>query len=230
MMKAVIAGVFVSAMAMQATHANAESWFQLEAGIGASHVSDMGDGTWIQEGAKNNQEHLNSPALMAGFTGKLYQRGNVDVRYHSDYVYLGTYTASVDGVPDANYNPVTHTVHNMPAGERYSPFNGQGHTQGVPLTLDVGYTWRGFRFGVEGGAWVYWQTWHESLYDLGNNWDHFKHDPKAQFGYVAGANVSRGNLSLSYRYYQIRPDWSTGTPGLATGAQVLMATYRTNLF
>lgn len=216
------------AVASFAVHADSISdYVQFEAGIGAQHIADMGDGTWIQQGAPNNQERQNTPAFMAGLTGSIIQRGAWDARWHLNYVYIGTYTASVDGVPDDNYNPHTHQVHNMPAGMRYSPFNGQGHTQGVPFTLDVGYTYRGWRVGAEAGVWAYAQSWHDSLYNLADEWQHFNRSPKIQFGYVVGANVSRGPFSLSYRYYQIRADWSgNGTPGLATGAHVLMGTYR----
>jgi hypothetical protein len=225
MKKAAIAAII--ALASVAAHADSVSdYIQFEAGVGMSHISDMGDGTWIQQGAPNNKEKQTTPAFLIGLTGPLYTRGRFDLRWHVDYVYLGTYTASVDGVPDANYNPQTHQVHNMPQGMRYSPFNGMGHTQGIPVTLDLGYTWHGFRFAVEGGMWAYRQTWHESLYDLSNQWVHFQHDPKTQFGYVAGARIERGNFALSYRYYQIKADWSKGTPGLATGSHVLMATYR----
>ncbi|CAH2911476.1 MAG: hypothetical protein CPSOU_1997 [uncultured Paraburkholderia sp.] len=207
-----------------AASAHAEqSWFQFEAGIGATHIKDMGDGTWIQEGARSNHENKNSPALMAGFTGQLYASGNWDVRYHADYVYIGKFSASVDGVPD-EYDPVKHKIVDY-KGERFSPFDGQGHVQGVPLTLDVGYTYRGWRVAAEAGAWVYWQTWHESLYDLSGQWCDLSHKTHAQVGYVVGARVERGPMSLSYRYYSIKQSWNP-YPGLATGAHVLMATYR----
>jgi hypothetical protein len=224
MKKAAIAVIF--ALASVIAHADSISdYIQFEAGVGGSHISDMGDGTWIQRGAPNNKERQNTPAFMAGVTGPLYSAGNWSARWHLGYTYIGTYTASVDGVPDDNYNSHTHQVHDWSGAQRYSPFNGQGHTQGVPFTLDVGYTWHGYRFAVEGGMWAYWQTWHESLYDLSDKWDHFTHVPKMQLGYVAGARIERGNFALSYRYYNIKQDWSTGTPGLATGAHVLMLTY-----
>lgn len=214
------------AVVLAASCAHAESFFQIEAGLGASHITDMGDGVWIQKGAPNNRERQNTPAVMLGLTGELYRREAWDVRYHVDYVYIGSYSASVDGVPDENYNPQTHTVHDFPASARYTAFKGNGHTQGVPLTLDVGYTLRGYRIGVEAGMWAYWQTWHEGVLNNGDNqWADLSHKTKLQVGYVVGASVSRGPLAISYRYYQIRPDWSTGKPGLATGAHVLMATY-----
>ena len=207
--------------------AHAASFFEIEAGLGAAQIKDMGDGTWIQQGAPNNYERKTTPAAMVGFTGQLYARGAWDLRYHADYVYIGQFNAGVDGVPDDYYNPVTHKVlaawHET--GSRYSPFNGQGHVQGVPLTLDVGYTYRGWRVGLEGGAWVYWQTWHESLYNLGDEWQDLSHKTVAQLGYVVGASVTRGNLGLSYRYYGMSAKWNP-YPGLATGVHVLMATYK----
>jgi hypothetical protein len=146
------------------------------------------------------------------------------LRYHADYAYIGEYKASVLGVPDDQYDPRAHQIVNY-QGERFSPFSGHGHVQGVPLTLDVGYTTHGWRFGAEAGPWLYWQTWHETLYDLGNQWDDLSHHTSAQVGFVAGASVERGHLALSYRYYQISQKWNPN-PGLATGAHMLALRYR----
>lgn len=218
----------LAALAILAAHsAHAQSWFQFEAGIGVARIADMGDGTWIQQGAPNNHEQKTTPAFLVGVTGPIYARGALDVRWHAGYVYLGEFSASVDGVPDAYYDSVRHQV--LPAwrdtGARYSPFSGHGHLQGVPVTLDVGYTWRGWRIGAEAGPWLYWQTWHESLYALDNEWHDLSHKTHAQVGYVVGASATRGNLGVSYRYYGVRPSWNP-YPGIATGTHVLMATYR----
>lgn len=227
---ACVAGLLASACVAQcakAETAHAETFFEIEAGIGAAHIKDMGDGTWIQQGAPNNREKVNSPAFMVGFTGSLYETARYDVRWHADYVYLGSVSASVDGVPDQYYNPSTHQVSPTFAatGDRYSPFNGQGHTQGVALTLDGGYTTHGYRFGVEAGPWIYWQTWHESLYDLAGNWDDLSHKTSPQLGYVVGASVARGPWSVSYRYYGMKARWNP-YPGLATSAHMLTLNYR----
>ena len=224
-MKRTALAVLLSAVIPISAHA--ESWFQFEAGLGVACINDQGDGVWIQQGAPNNHEQTTTPALLLGVTGPLYARGALDLRWHVDYVYLGEYSASVDGVPDEFYDPVHHEV--LPewsqTGARYSPFNGHGHLQGVPVTLDVGYTWNGWRFGVEAGPWLYWQTWHESLYGLDNEWHDLSHKTQVQVSYVVGANVSHGNLSLSYHFYK-----ATGGgnpyPGLASGANVLMMQYR----
>lgn len=218
---ALVAGM---ALALMVTHASAEDFLHAEIGLGFGVAHDMGNGTWIQDGLPDNHEKLTFPAVQAGITGTIYQRGAWDLRYHVSYVYLGEQSASVMGVPDDQYNPKTHQV-NMPAGERYSPFNGHGHVQGVPLTLDVGYTWRGWRFGAEAGAWAYFQTWHESLYNLANEWQDLSHKTTMQIGYVVGASVERGPFSLSYRYYSMKAEWNP-YPALATGSHVLMARYR----
>lgn len=209
-----------------AAHADSiTDYIHFEAGIGFGLAKDMPDGVWQQQGSPDNHVKLTFPALLAGATGSIWTRGRWDVRWHADYAYLGEQRASVMGVPDAAYNPQTHQdiTKNMPP--RYSPFNGHGHMQGVPLTLDVGYTYRGWRLGAEAGAWVYWQTWHESLYNLDNQWQDLSHKTVPQIGYVVGASIARGPVSLSYRYYQVSQRWNP-YPGLATGAHVLMATYR----
>ncbi|QVN19973.1 hypothetical protein [Burkholderia pyrrocinia] len=40
-------------------------------------------------------------------------------------------------------------------------YGGQGHTQDIALTLAPGYSYGGWRFSVEGGPWIFWQTRHE---------------------------------------------------------------------
>lgn len=227
-MKALLAAL-ATTIALAATPARAESWFQFKAGVGVSRITDQGDGVWIQQGAPNNHEQKTTPAFLVGLTGPLYTRGAFDARWHVDYVYLGEFSASVDGVPDEYYNPVAHQVLSTwkQTGLAYSPFNGHGHLQGVPLTLDVGYTYNGWRIGVEGGPWLYWQTWHESLQGMGevDQWHDLSHKTQMQVGYVAGASVSRGNFTASYRHYS-----ATGGgnpyPGLSSGANVIMLQYR----
>jgi hypothetical protein len=222
------AAAVAATLGCAAASAHADSiadYIQFEAGVGFGVASDVGDGVWVQQGSPDNHVKLTFPALLAGATGPIWSSGRWDARWHLDYAYLGEQRASVMGVPDDAYNPQTHQdiAANMPP--RYSPFNGHGHVQGIPLTLDVGYTYSGWRLGAEAGAWVYWQTWHESLYNLANQWQDLSHKTVAQVGYVIGASVERGNFGLSYRYYNINQRWNP-YPGLATGAHVLMATYR----
>ena len=49
-----------------ASGAHAESFFQIEAGLGAAKVVDVGDGTWQQWGAPMNLVRLQSPVVSLG--------------------------------------------------------------------------------------------------------------------------------------------------------------------
>lgn len=201
-----------------AQFASAESFFHAEVGLGQQISKDMGDGIWKQD-ALPHSEKMVTPVYFAGIYGSLFEEARWDMQWHLDYFYFGTLTASCLCVPDANYNPQTHqTVGTLP---RLSPFNGQGHTQGVSLTIAPGYSMDGLRFGVEAGPMLYWATWHESLYDLANHWDNLSHKTHMQLGWVAGASVSHGSWTLSYRYYYERAQWNP-QPGIVTGTHMLM--------
>lgn len=195
-------------------------WFNFEAGVGAASTKDLGDGTWYQQGVPHS-EHLKTPAFLAGLTGDVYSNGRYDVRYHLDYVYIGQQSASCLCVTDPEYSPVTHKA-SVPG---YIPFNSFGHVQGVSLTLEPGYTWHGVRFAVEAGPWVFWNTWHVHRVDPAQpGVDDLSHKTKVQMGWVAGARLSHGDYSVSYRYYHEPQDWSTGSPGIANGTHMLMLT------
>jgi hypothetical protein len=190
------------------------SWFDFEAGIGVSQSKGMGDGVWVQQGAPGNREQLRSPAYLAGITGDLTDH----LAWHADYVYFGGLSASVDGVPDANYDPHAHRmIGNLP---RYSPFNGQGHTQGVMLTLEPHTALHGVRFGAEAGPFLYWATWHESLYALDNQWHDLSHKTVPQLGAVAGVSVGANGWKVAYRYFYQKQKWNP-YPGMVTGTHML---------
>lgn len=201
------------ALLTAAPFAQAESFFQFEAGIGGQISSDMGDGTWRQDGVAYSHERTYSPAVLAGFTGDY---GNW--QWHVDYVWFGQINASCVCVPDSAYNPHMHIA----SESGYIPFKGFGHTQGVAMTLGYGITRNGWRYGIEAGPWIYWATWHESRIDPeypGNN--DLSHATVPQLGWVAGARIERGLYSLSYRYYSAEQRWNP-YPGMVTGTHMLM--------
>jgi len=193
----------------------------LELGYGYAYTKDMGDGTWYQEGVPH-AETLKTRAFLAGLTDTVYTNGAFDVRYHLDYVYFGTQRASCLCVGDNEYNPKTHTA-SVPG---YIPFEGSGHVQGVALTFEPGYTWRGLRFAAEAGPWVFWDTWHVQRVDPaypGNN--DLSHRTRAQIGWVAGLRIESGNTSISYRYYNEPQQWNP-YPGIANGTHMLTYVWR----
>lgn len=201
-----------------------ESFFQIDLALGGAYTRDMGDGVWKQEGAPDNKEQIKSPAVYVGVSVPVYARGDWDWRANLGYTYIGEFSASVNGVPDEDYNPYTHKVSPTYTGP-LSPFSGHGHVQGVSLTLETGYTVNGWRFDVEAGPWVYWQTWHESLYGLDNQWHDLSHKTVPQVGWVAGVGVSKGNFGVVARYYNVNQKWNS-YPGLSRGEIAVMARYR----
>jgi len=198
------------------------SWFDFEAGYGLQKSQDMGDGTWYQEGGPYHRK-LDGKAYLAGITGTVYESGPWSVNYHLDYLYYGGLGTGCTCVGDDFYDGATHS--RKPGYSSTAVFNSQGHVQGVPLTLDLGYTWYGVRFSVEGGAWVYWPTWHTSVaLPDGSSLD-LSHKPTAQLGYVVGARIESGHTSLSYRYYRMKDKWNPN-PGIVTSTQMLMLNWR----
>jgi hypothetical protein len=196
--------------------AYAGSWFQFEAGAGVSLASDV-DGVWTQHNVADNHERVKTPAFVAGLTGELYAAHNWSFNYHADYTYLGTQTATCNCVSDADYAARNY------GGTAYR-FDGSGHVQGIALTLEPGYTYRGTRFAIEGGPFLFWTTWKEAAYL--DPTQHVRTPSGMRVGYVMGARIERGNLSLSYRYYTHILNSTDQYPGLVRNLQTLTAVYR----
>lgn len=213
----------MAVLAVAASSVHAQTFFQIEAGLGGAKVQDIGDGTWQQWGAPFNKVNLQSPVLMLGFTGQLYEHKSFDLRYHVNYVYVGEYTATCKCAEhDEDYSIPAHKIK---AGAPLGYYNGHGHLNGVALTLDAGYTYAGYRFAVEGGAWAYQQTWNQYAQ---TSWgDYNLQGSKAiHVSPVGGVRAEHGQFSVSYRYYKVKQDWSNGVPGLAGGVHAFTANYR----
>lgn len=206
-----------------ASGAHAESFFQTEAGLGGARVVDMGDGTWQQLGAPLNRVNLQAPVATFGITGELWRRRAIDLRYHIDYVYVGEYSASCKCAEhDEDYDTKTHTVK---AGAPLGYYSGHGHLNGVAATLDAGYTYHGYRLALEAGMWAYIQTWNQYAQTSWAEY-HLQTPRSVHYTYVVGARIDRGPMSLAYRYYDVKQDWSNGVPGLARGAHAFTFNYR----
>lgn len=196
----------------------------LEFGYGLQWTKNMGDGTWYQQGSPHSL-NMNGKAWLAGVAGTLYESGPWSARWHASYVYYGGLSASCECTArDEDYDPQHHVRLRQPPEAPLGEFNGFGHVQGVPVTLDIGYTWRGVRLALEGGMWAYWSTWHESAAVWGQDIN-ASHHTAVQFAPVFGARIESGTLSVSYRYYRMRPLWDP-YPGIANGTHMLMTTWR----
>jgi hypothetical protein len=211
-----IAGL-LSVIAINA-HAD-ESLFGIETGTGYSEAQGVHDGIWVQEGLSHDQS-LNAPSFMLGLTGDILNKGPWSLSYHADYVYTGTINVQAMAVADADYN--THTKMAV-SGSPQTRFSGSGHTQGLALTLAPGYNISDWRLQVEGGAFLFWQTWHEAVYL--NPVVVVDHRTTPEVTWTAGASISKGPLSLSYRYFNKSQSWNPA-PQYTSGEQLLLVTYR----
>jgi hypothetical protein len=216
-MKLTTIAALLSLFAINA-HAD-EPLLGIEMGAGYSQALGVHDGIWVQEGLSHDQT-LDAPALMFGFTGDLLNRGRWSLSYHADYLYTSTINVQAMAVPDNDYNLQTKTA---TPGSPETRFSGSGHTQGMALTLAPGYNLGAWRFSVEGGAFLYWQTWHETAYT--EPVFNANHKTTAEVTWIAGASVSRGPISVSYRYFNKSQLWNP-MPQYTSGEQMLMATYR----
>jgi opacity protein-like surface antigen len=243
MKKVAIAALF--ALASAAAHADSiTDYVHAEIGIGGSAYANGPDGLWYQDGFEHKLD-LTAPAVRAGLTGPLYERGNWGIDWHIDYVWLGTVHTNAE-VPSAKTNTSqgkwvgadfiganTSNPCNGPC-TNLSDFIGSGHDMGVSMTLEPHYTYRGWTLGVEAGPYFHRSTWSEDVTDWYASATsapaniHVAWRPVWSVGAVVGASVSYRNFGLSYQYYLNKQTGSASNPynPIWTGAHVLMATYR----
>lgn len=232
MKKAVAIGVVASfAVMAYASRANAQSWFQFEAGAGLVNYETV-DGRWYQEGMPNNHVSKNNVALQAGFTGPLVTRGNWGVDWHAGYVNLGRAAAYGDCTPyDENYDPHNHKFTNKHAAP-LAYFTGSGSTQGALFTLEPYYWFKGVRIGVEAGAYVNHWNWNEDVSNWALSYDmnpQNLHLSASKWGVapVVGVSVGNGKLTASFRHYFLRLEaQGANVPPVWNDANVVSLTYK----
>lgn len=177
-----------------AAHAQS-SWFQFEAGLGYTHYQ-TDDGRWYQQGAPIDHLSTSAIALGAGFTGDVWSKGSWGVSYHADYEYMGTTSASCMCTSDANYSRATHSWKGP--DDNPTSFSGSGHTQGVVLSIEPWYEKWGYRFGLEAGAFLHFDTWTEQV---GKGIGQLHAPTGLHIAPMAGITVHRGAFSVAYRHY-----------------------------
>lgn len=218
-----------------ATQARADSitdYVHLELGAGAAWYGTKGDGTWYQQGMPHSLG-LSAPALLAGFTGPLWQRESWGIDWHVNYVYLGHVESDCVCTPmDQNYSPVTHQKLNL-YNVQDAQFVGNGNAQGIALTLEPYFRYRGWRVGVEAGLFPYRPSWDEMIYNwapgpgIATSTITARTPHAVQIGKIVGISVGRGPLSISYQHYFLPTRFDDAhSPAIWKGADVLMVKYR----
>jgi len=220
---------YITALAvgmMLALSAHAESFFQLEVGLGRADYKSQGNMIWYQQGLPYTLR-LKPPAFLAGFRGDILERANWGLSWHVDYEYLGSVETNAIATTDENYDPVTHACRTDPCAAQ-TRFTGHGNVSGIALTLEPHLDWNGFRLGVEGGPFIFFPSWTVSLTPatpvpgIGAT---VVHAPGGlHVGGIVGASIGYKNFSLTYQHIwdKVKPEF---TP-VWSSTNVVMARYR----
>ena len=186
--------------------AHAESFFQIEAGLGVTQYETQ-DGRWYQQGMPVSSVSARNLAWSVGATGALLQRGRWGIDWHVDYVNLGRAAAACECTPnDANYNPSTHAYNPNVAPAPLAYFTGNGRSQGFVLSVESYYWLQGVRLGVEVGAYVNYSQWQENVYGWTTDYATARRDLSISTCYwgvvpVVGASVGNETWLVGYRHY-----------------------------
>jgi hypothetical protein len=212
-----------------ACSAQAESFFQIEAGIGGSAYQHAANGTWYQDGFEHRFD-LTAPAIEGGFTGDLFQAEHWGVSWHADFVWLGTVHTQAMATPDdANYNAKTKGCNGpcLPLAD----FLGSGHDMGVMFTLEPHVDYGGWRFGVEGGPYLHRDTWAVNVLN-DQRWSsspinlHVAYSSGWNLGYVLGTSIGYKHFSVAYQYFRNAGKSSDPYPPVWTATHLLLLKYR----
>lgn len=210
-----------------------------ETGLGISTFPLYGNGIWIQQGLPYST-HLTVPAITAGFTGTAYRIKDVSIDWHADYVFLGHVETDAIATTDANYSLKNRSC--IGACVANTRFVGNGNINGFALTVEPKYHYGQWAFGVEVGAFIFRPTWNETLYvnnligaNLPNSPDgpngsviHVAYNPSWMVRPMAGASISYGHFSLTYRYFHDQTYYNAShqIPGVWSSTHLVSVTYR----
>ncbi|MDQ7977152.1 hypothetical protein QYH69_07815 [Paraburkholderia sp. SARCC-3016] len=222
-----IAALAAGAALSLSSGAHAESFFEVEAGLGVTHF-DIPDGRWNQQGSPQSALHVDFPAFKIGTNFRVYEGEKFGVRAHVDYVNLGHLSARCECTEDRNYDLATKKV--LDPSIPTANLSGSGNAQGVALTLEPYFLYRGWHIGVEAGLFPYRPSYSVSAFWHLDGSTHTYDTPHTlQWGQVVGLNVQRGNFGISYQYYRLPTRYDDEhNPAMYKGAHVLMLTVNTN--
>ncbi|CAE6837970.1 hypothetical protein [Paraburkholderia nemoris] len=232
------------ALGCTAAAAHAESFFEIEAGIGGAAYQRGPNGLWMQDGFQH-ELHLTAPAIEVGFTGNIIQRQYWGIDWHADWAWLGTVHTDAM-VPSANTNTTSGkwigpdlvgvNAANPCSGpcNNLSRFIGSGHDMGFMLTIEPHVDYGGWRFGVEGGPYIHRSSWSEDVVNwVGAAGDapkniHVAYRPEWRVGYVIGASVGYKNFSLAYQFFKngVAGTSSNPYPPIWANTHMLLVKYR----
>lgn len=201
--------------------AHAESFFQLEAGIGITSAEKAGDGMYYSEGFSHNTpngSYGGRVGLVANLRVPATRSFVPGVRIHADYYNFGKVKwSSVNPQDEADfagtgkqggYSVISKSCVDDNCGDMRR-FDSTGGTQAIALTVepywDLGGDWT---VGIEAGPALYRSTWTAVATSMDNSarfgpvgtQETLTHSPHVQLGALAGVSVSRGPFSVRANY------------------------------
>lgn len=212
-----------------ASSAQAQSWFQFEAGIGITSATKVGDGIFYSKGFSHDTPN-------GSFGGRLGIQFNAieaaprswkpGLRFHLTYGNFGKVRWSSINPEDqgdfttvgqkGGYNVITQSCDADNCGV-FRRFDSTGGLQTISLTIepywDLGQGWQ---MGVEAGPALYRSSWTAIATALSNGrfgpagaQEVLTHTPGIQIGALAGVSVARGPFVARVNYlYAPISDWS----------------------
>lgn len=212
---------FAAAMAFACTSANAESFFQIEAGIGITSATKVGDGIFYSKGFS----HSTPNGSYGGRVGIVMNAIEAEprsfvpgVRFHLTYQNFGKVRwSSINPQDEADFSSQGQRGGYSLASQScvdgncgaMRKFDSTGGIQSLSLTIepywDLGGGWQ---FGVEAGPAIYRSTWtaiattmqDSERFGPAGAQETLTHMPTIQVGALAGASVSKGPFSVRVNY------------------------------
>jgi len=203
-----------------ATQARAESFFQIEAGVGITSATKLGDGMYYSRGFSHSTPNGSYGGRVGIVLNAIdaHPRSFVPgLRLHLDYYNFGKVRWSSVNPQDAadfdgtgttgGYNIKTQTCNDGNCGT-FRRFDSTGGIQAIALTIepywDLGAGWQ---FGIEAGPALYRSTWtavatalSDGRFGAAGTQETLSRSPAIQLGALAGVSVARGPFSVRANY------------------------------
>jgi len=216
-MKHVLIG---AALAIAATSAQAESFFQIEAGLGVTSAQKVGDGIFYSKGFS----HSTPNGSYGGRVGVVMNVIDAPVRsivpglrMHAGYYNFGKVNwSSMNPQDEADFTSVGQQGgYNVKTGTCvadncgvFRKFDSTGGIQAIALTVEPFWNLGGaWTLGVEAGPALYRSTWTsvatamaDGRFGPAGTQETLTHAPRVQLGALAGVSLSRGPFSVRANY------------------------------
>ncbi len=230
-----------------ASQARAESFFQIEAGVGVTSATKLGDGMYYSKGFSHdtpNGSYGGRIGIVMNAVDARPRSYAPGLRMHLDYYNFGKVQWSSVNPQDAadfdgtgatgGYNVTTQACNDNNCGA-LRRFDSTGGIQAIAFTLepywDLGNRWQ---FGLEAGPALYRSTWtsvatalSDGRFGPAGTQETLTHSPHIQLGALAGVSVARGAFSMRLDYLYAPPGRSTAknVPSGVKGSWMLSVNY-----